>query len=68
MKVTINGKAITLKKIGSSAKVSATKGYLTANAFYQANSTDIVANAALSTAAAVNTIRASWNVLKSVKK
>jgi|TARA_R100001244_G_scaffold81902_2_gene63782 hypothetical protein len=68
MNITINGKPVSFKASMMRAKQSSFVGASAADKFYQANSTDVVANAALAVKATVNTARASYNAIASTVK
>ena len=68
MNVTINGKPVSFKATMMKAKQSSFVGASAADKFYQANNTDVVANAALAVKATVNPARASYNSIASIVK
>ena len=68
MKISINGKSISWKTVAQSAKNSSFVGINAANRVYVENDTDVVANASLAMSASINTLRASYNAVKSTIK
>ena len=68
MNVTINGKPVSFKASMLRVKQSSFVGINAANRFYVENDTDVVANASLAMSASINTLRASYNAVKSTIK